>query len=312
MKNYLTGCVALLLITVFSSCQKEVSDDGGGTSASNDSTYLSKYVILDTTYAPGLDTSSVFTFSYDNKKRLSGIYRISYLPGSHNIEYQSWEARFYGGDDAVPYKIAHKLEDPGFAEVETDTLFLYYNGTGVVQRDTSVFYANGLLDTRIARVYNSTGAGKGTVETKVYIDLNTIPVSSSIHRIINNTASGNFNSARDSFFVLRPAPEFAQLNQSDFLYDSKTNPFLQFMIPYPVHSSSNSYRHDLYGECFTNPSRNNLLNFSTTISTSIGTTLTVSNTMRYEYTNAGLPAVIRYSGASDRAARKDRLFYTKL
>lgn len=301
-----------MLITVFSSCQKEVSDDGGGTSASNDSTYLSKYVILDTTYAPGLDTNSVFTFSYDNKKRLSGIYRISYLPGSHNIEYQSWEARLYNGDDAVPYKIAHKLEDPVFAEVDTDTLFLYYNGTGVVQRDSSVYYTNGLLDTRSARVYNSTGDGKGTVEAKVYIDLNTIPVSSSIHRIINNTASGNITASSDSVYALNPAPDFKQFRQTDFVYDTKGNPFSKFMIPYPVYNPLNGHINDLYGECFANPSRNNILSFATTTKTVINTTNTVSNTMRYEYTNAGLPAVIRYAAVSDRAARKDRLFYTKL
>lgn len=313
MKNYVIGMSAILLIVTLGSCQKENSgDDGGGASAVNDSTYLSRFVILDTTYSSGLDTGTVFKFSYDSKKRLSEIFRASYVAGTHNIDYQSWETRVYNGNETVPYKIIKKTDDPLLGDVDTDTLFLFYNSSMIVQRDSSVGYTNGDIDTRIATEYRSSGANRMTQVSNIYIGTDPVPVRTLSTDINNLLSGGNLVSYSDSFYVLNPAADFKQTVAGDFSYDTKANPFSKFNIPYPLYSSKNSYKNDLSEECFTNPSRNNLVSFMYTTRTVVGTSNTVSNTMRYEYTNAGLPSVIRYAASSDRATRKDKLFYVKL
>ena len=93
--------IPVLLGLFFSSCQKEV-DGSLPDNVQNDSTYLDRLIMIDTTIAAPADTFMMIKYIYDSRKRVS---KHIYLAKNGN----SWDTAstnefYYLGNDTLPYK----------------------------------------------------------------------------------------------------------------------------------------------------------------------------------------------------------------
>src|SRR5205814_103494 len=123
--------MAVIAIVYLSSCQKEV--DPGALNAphspTSDSTVLSRYAELDTTYAAGLDTSYIYMYSYDAQKRLVSVKTYigdNTTPGPPRSD-SIMTTYYYNGTSITPFKIlsfhTYFSLSPG-----CDTTYLTYSG----------------------------------------------------------------------------------------------------------------------------------------------------------------------------------------
>lgn len=239
----------VLSLCFFVSCQKEVSvelptrtqDD------KNDSIYLKQLVYLDTTVTPGVDTALRFDFSYDSQKRLIGISSKEYFASLPGPELWAEYELFYQGADTLPYKVI--TNSGSFTPGDTpssDTSFLTYQN-GWVERDSilysgqvftknQVFAFTKLSDTRWKMLFK----GNGVIVDSTFITLSRV--------------NGNIVSEKDSTY----AGSLKRVGAYTISYDTKTNPYYRFTIPYPTLTLSNW----LFGEKFPN----NQLSYSSTSS----------------------------------------------
>jgi hypothetical protein len=206
---------------LFSSCQKEIHGDILQSPVNNDGTVLSKYIELDTTFSSGQDTTSIYTFSYDNQKRIKQIYQVKKFPGFPGaLAYYITTDFFYSGGNTLPYKTI-ELDKEGITYV--DTSFYTYNNE-FVSTDSSVNYRadnNELLFTNVTS-FSVTG---NNVFVKLK-ELNGVSLYQDSATLTITRQNGNIITQQD--------PDNTITYNMQLNYDNKVNPFYNADIHYPI------------------------------------------------------------------------------
>lgn len=132
MKTFLSLSKFFLIAAIlgFSSCQKEYTfqETKVVSTTTSDSTYLSQYIELDTSFTAPFDTVSIKKFIYDNQKRNSLIQLFNYNSSGQPLEL--WQYQFYyNGTDTLPYKkILQLFNLPGMVQqTYNDTSYYQYS-----------------------------------------------------------------------------------------------------------------------------------------------------------------------------------------
>jgi len=225
MKNILVLTIIFALTGFLFSCQREVDNDLPSTNpnpATNDSILLAKYVELDTTFSSGQDTTNIYTFTYDNLKRIKRIYQVENFLGSPQVTYYITTDFFYTGSDTLPYKTI-ELDQEGISY--TDTSFYTYSN-GLVRSDSSVNYRVNnnelLLISTIS--FSATGNNIFAKSKEVYFNPAILSEDSSTLTIVRQ--NGNIITQQD--------PVNAISDDMQLSYDNKINPFFKADIHYPI------------------------------------------------------------------------------
>ena len=120
---------------LLNSCQKEISPEGGNIiitpPAFGDSSYLSKiyYVYYD---ASGVDTAAVFTYTYDNLKRVIALTDSTSDPAAPNPYIAS--TYYYNGNDTLPFKTRTYTSETSY--YDTTITFHFYDVSGKKTKDS--------------------------------------------------------------------------------------------------------------------------------------------------------------------------------
>lgn len=306
MKKYLFASATILLLLVTSSCQKEDSS-GDDTGTQPDNTALDRMVILDTTYASGMDTLYKYEFTYDAQKRPSKIKITGFIEGTRDVEYQAVENRFYNGSNMNPYKITAGGTPDYPDDISTEN-YLTYNASQVVTIDSALLFFQGNKVDVKRQAYIAKSPTRYLVERASYD-----PVTNSLNfkdtTYANVVFTGkNLTSASDSSYSENLGGLY-QVNRYTCTFDSKKNAASKLRIPVPVNYFSNGDDGAL--SLINMLSSNNITSMSTYIWTSTAGGRTEIVNSSYEYNANGYPVIIRYPGL-DGSKRKDYLFYRTL
>lgn len=217
---------AIILIICFSSCQKEI-DWGLNIPTQNDSSYLDKVIVIDTTLPSGTDTIGKYLFIYDNMKRLTNM-TLSYGTGYSDSAIQDL---FYTGNETLPFKHVYRDVYSGLNIV--DTIYYYYS-SGVVARDSVNRWNLGLGANLGAKVFEFTIAGStANIRDKDYnfVSGNYVLAADNLS-VVNISGSGG-NLISQSLVSGSSAYESVQAS-----YDNKFNPLSKvFKVKYPIFES---------------------------------------------------------------------------
>lgn len=299
-KLCLVSFVLLSCSLFFISCQPDLGFTGDDPPPGNDSTYLKMLVMFDTSFPSGLDTLTKYTFQYDGQKRVQLIKVFEYDPGTAGYRYESYERRYYNGNDTLPYKVDlyyDVLTDPF-----TDTIFLTYQN-GVVVRDSTHWSTTAGFGG--ISVISFTPAGNNrllTVRKTRYSDgreqLDTI-IS------IQNRQNGNLVSGKDSIWIDNLAMPIIHDYQYEF--DNKPDPFARLVLSFPYQN----YEYQLSPLSLLPLIRNrNNPTKETVVETNMVGTFDFGSDYSYQYRADGYPVVIRSNERTDYG--KGIFIYTKL
>ncbi|MET0464405.1 MAG: hypothetical protein ABW007_14665 [Chitinophagaceae bacterium] len=203
----------------------------------NDSIYISQVIELDTMFTTGLDTAQHTIYKYDASGRLSYVWFGEYFRGVPGADLTDDYYYFYNGSDSLPYKIVNLAGSRGYSAGFTigryDTTYLFYNGAGIVIKD-SVCSANE------DQVYQST-----TVSTFTRIDdghyridrkkISATGVSTNYTNSHFVRVNGNLLSSKDTTFDFGSGINVVSIESLS--YDSKPNPLLRTVLRYPTSTS---------------------------------------------------------------------------
>jgi hypothetical protein len=309
MKRYCTVLLLFSLPLLFLSCQKEVEDifaTPGLTPPASDSNYISRFIELDTTYVPGMDTFYKRTWSYDANKRVNEVLEIQFAAGTHDSDYTLHEYRFYTGTDSVPFKIVRKEWFAG-PENFTDTIFLSYNSNKLITKDSAIHYKDGSLIAYIVNRFNQLPDGSWRIMKITDGGVGLLAIDSILSR--RTVSAGNILAASDSVYNSVP-PSLYSSSFYQFTYDNKNNPFLRTLLPYPVRNFDPS----VIFQPFYYPVQstlNNPLTYTQTHNIGGGTSV-ITGACGYVYNNRGYPAIIRYSSSALSNPVKGLVFYSVL
>ncbi|HEV8286335.1 MAG TPA: hypothetical protein VGQ09_18635 [Chitinophagaceae bacterium] len=288
MKLFLSIFGITLPSLLFFSCQKEIASDILLGTVKNDSTVLSKYIELDTAFPSGQDTTSIYTFSYDNLKRIKQITQVKKFPGQPSTTvYNITTEFFYSGNERLPYKTI-ELNQEGVTYVDT-SFYTYSNG--LVRSDSSVNYRvdnNELLFTNTVS-FSVSGSSvfvklKEINGTSIYSDSATLTIT---------RQNGNIISQYD--------PQNAITDNIQLKCDNKVNPLYNADIHYPI----------IYEHLFNsfNAQKNNI-----TEDTRFTRLVNPKQHLQYSYSYRpdGYPLTVKKDDLLNlTASRKGLFFYTK-
>jgi hypothetical protein len=206
---------------LFFSCQKEIHGDVLPATAKNDSTVLWKYIEFDTIFPPGQDTTSIYTFFYDNLKRIKQIQQVKNFPRFPGaFTYYITTDFFYSGSSALPYKTI-ELDKEGITYVDT-SFYTYSNG--LVSTDSSVNYSINDNEFLFANIISFSATGnnvfvkvKEIYPSSVYQDSATLTIT---------RQNGNIVTQQD--------PDNKITYSKQLKYDNNINPFYGVDIHYPI------------------------------------------------------------------------------
>jgi hypothetical protein len=293
MKIHFGGLISLALIVIFSSCQREVNEVLPGR-VNNDSTYIQQWIILDTTYPAGTDTSLNHYFYYDANKRLAKMTTYNYdlgVTGSARLLSRT-DFRFtYNGSDTVPANFVETYHEYANSSQDwDDTSYLFYQN-GIVSKDsageTAGYFINKYIKLSTTRYQ--------IIKTSVSGFLSFSDTSYSYV----NWQNGNLITETDSVSI--PAPPLFDITNTQMTYDNKPNPFKRVFIPYPNPLFPDIWDNSKWFYEAVNRSSNNILTWADG-----------SGPFRcsYTYKSNGLPSVARATDGFD--TLKFVYLYTKL
>jgi hypothetical protein len=220
MKSILFTSGVVLSILFFSSCKKEANLGNPPDTVEKYDTVLSKYIELDTTRASGQDTTSIYTFTYDNLQRIKQISQVKKdFPGA--LPYYITTDFFYSGSGVLPFKTVEVDKE---AITYVDTSFYTYSN-GLVRSDSSVNYRvdnNELLFISTASFF-VTG---NDVFVKVKEFTSTSVAYEDSATLTITMQNGNIVAQQD--------PKNTITYSKQVKYDDKVNPFYKVDIHYPI------------------------------------------------------------------------------
>jgi len=282
---------ALISAAFFTSCQKEV-DSNILNQFTEDSTYLTKEVSLDTTLPAGQDTAFIADYFYDSKKRLSG-YDFTEI-GSGGARFRYDYKLYYNGNDTLPVRIS-SIYNGGPDSMVT---YLFYTG-GFISRDSAFTYQSGIPGVITKKYY--TGLGGDRYLLKQYdhdpgSGLTTLEDSTIYKRTVSG---GNVTFYSDSTWS--GMGTYYYMSRIQAAYDNKNSPYNKFPVWYFGY-----YEHLVSEVSLTG--LNNMISYSYT--SDYGPPFAESYTIAYTYNPDNYPLVARLTGNSD--VNKAVYFYTKL
>jgi hypothetical protein len=284
MKRILTAAITGSLLLALSSCQKETD---GSFINQNDSTAIQQVIVLDTTFAPGVDTILKLQLSYDVSKKLNKTIFWNYDFGSSGSITSRDEYNYkFTGTNPHPDNIIHNyfdLQTPSGNYTDT-TSFSYSNG--FVLKDSN-FNSTGYITTEFTKLsntrYKMLQRSPDVIPPGLFIDTTYSFV---------NWQNGNLLTEIDSLWI--PSFSFWDITNAILLYDNRPNPFKDLVIPYPTPANSDIYGFGL--ESLFLPTANNIISWND------GTSPTILN---YEYganlmpkigrTNDGVKIIYKYT-----------------
>lgn len=286
--------ITFSFVVVVSSCQKEI-DWGLNTPTQNDSTTLSRIIILDTTLVSGQDTFFIVNFIYDGQKRKVGE-DFTEIDNTISTRYTSYLRYTYNNNDTLPYRVSEKYN------YSTDSIvsFLTYSGNFIVKDSANRFVA-GVVNDIYAKYFSSLGGNRFLLR---HINIDPILVSSTLvdstiyTRTVNNS---NLISGLDSSWYSFSPSVLNRVNSTLFSYDNKSSPFTKLTIWYLGYF-------DNYDDLIpTDGGWNNVL--TARYDVLYPTSFTESDNYSYTYNNAGYPVIARSAGTD---GNKAFYFYTRL
>lgn len=301
----------ILLFTALISCQREVEDifaTPGLVPPASDSNYISRFIEFDTTYASGLDTFYKRAWTYDANKRVKELHEMEYAAGTHDSDYAMHEYRFYNSTDSVPFKVVrHEWFRTG-PERFTDTIFISYNSSKLIIKDSVIHYKDGSLISYIVTRFNQRPDGsfwidRTTADGGGYFARDSILSSRTV-------TAGNIVAASDSVYNGAMPGGLYSSSFYSFTYDNGHNPFLRTLLPYPVrHFDPSAVFQPFFYPV--QPTLNNPITHTQTHHFASGTG-TYTGTCQYVYNRRGYPDIIRYTGSVLSNPVKGLVFYTAL
>ncbi len=160
MKSKKILLLCALCCSIFSACQKEISeeipDTPNPTLPTSDSTYLDKIYLIQNSGSIN-DTFGKITVTYDNLKRVISL--VDSIPGQNLWRVWAVNTFHYNADDTLPYKDVYYDFESAIAFnnpllVDTITTFHTYNSSG-----------KNIVDSTISKFTNDTYSSK---EIKTY------------------------------------------------------------------------------------------------------------------------------------------------
>lgn len=215
-----------LMITALASCQREV-DGRLSEDVLDDSTTLSKIILLDTTLASGLDTQFVAHFFYDSQARHVGENIVEYdnISGGRLTYFYRYS---YRNNDTLPYKISEKYSDD-----PDDSLISYLTySNGFIIKDSSADYRAGVALSSKVYLFSTLGGGKYFV-TISQNDLTTglsIVIDSTVYT--RGISAGNVVSGLDSTWMNRNPFTLSRVKSFQNSFDNKYSPFGKLSLWY--------------------------------------------------------------------------------
>lgn len=238
MKTTLPFYILLLTCTfIIQSCQKELSDPGGNIIIINplpvvDSNYLSKIYGISIS-GPLSDTGIIYTYNYDNLKRVVSINGLS--KDLYNYTQISY-TYYYNNSDTVPFKsraVSISANDPAQTMLRHDTTITwhFFDNTGRNTRDSMI---HSVGNPSVPVPYYSTleirnySYGSGKIYgyrsfTGIYVP-NPSYVFPDQKDTANIDALGNVTSNK-AYRFNTISSQFELETTSAFTYDSKQSPF---------------------------------------------------------------------------------------
>lgn len=313
-----TLSVMTIILSLLTSCQKEISDTVGNIvpvpPPVSDSNYLSAMYII-VSDGSVTDTTEVFKYFYDNAKRVTSVTDSEFvshaLTGTFNRQY------FYNGADTLPFKMININQefDPqlNIDIIDTTTTFFYYDATGKLIKDSTIqlttntvpqqyeirnsiwnyqYSGNNLFGYRLDTI--STFSSSGTNHSG-YIERDTATLD----------ANGNLVSNRRVDYNSITGAVIYTIN-STVTYDDKPSPYARL-------SNFKTYALFPFGETFFNemPQKNNRLHIIEVNSNS--GTYDEDLTGKYSYRSNGFPSQILIpDGTTPGAFEKVIFVYTSL
>lgn len=303
-----------ILNLFFISCQKDFIIDSTTPSlvTLNDSVFLSKIIVLDTTAPLQLDTVEMYTYNYDNIKRLIRHEYVSYSNGiiNQNDIFRNKYYFFYNGTDTLPFMQIDSLQENSF--MNTENIFhSYQNGKIIsdsiikivipvndIQVHKYVYFANKIIDTFIQYPINPIFQSSPYGGYKVH----------NVQQQNNNITLLKDSTFYYSTFSNPYAYYFDYTKMEISTFDNFKNPFYKFrnLNPYHYDSYTPSLTLNLDGSKVAYLGMNNPLKHQELRNLSSSTT-----NYRYEYNSNGYPKTLRVTGNYNTAfAYKILFFYT--
>ena len=127
--------ITLLFVLFFGSCQKEITNNilNPSNPLGTDSNYIDKWYVLDSD-----DTTSVYTFSYNDKKRATKV-DLTENDG-YELKHYSTTEYFYTNNDTLPYKSYSLINDFFSIPTNYDTTihFYFYDAMARIIKDSVI------------------------------------------------------------------------------------------------------------------------------------------------------------------------------
>jgi hypothetical protein len=231
--------IALLLI-ILSSCQKELSSENNpppnGTNTT-DSNYLYKDISVYDHSTGGPADSSVDTYTYDTRKRVTQLKTV-YYPDSGAATDSSEVSFYYNGTDTLP----NKLIDQGIqfgSSTYSDVHFPTYDAQGRFVYDSSIVTYNGPTTTIIQTIVTRTFKSAYVIFTQKDSAIVIAP-NSSVHSYTVDTGwtDPNQNIIKNNNWEEGYSTPFIS-NKGNYTYDNKPSPYTRlniFNLLYNIHS----------------------------------------------------------------------------
>jgi len=294
MKVICSFLAAVLMLVYFSSCQKGIDWELEDI-VTNDSTDLSKIVVLDTTLATGQDTLFLLNFYYDNQKRKSGE-DFTEIDNSTGMRYTFYYRYFYNNNDTMPYRASEKYS------FSSDSLISHLSyANNFIVKDSTVDFISGSIDD-IQVVYYSIISASRYLRRFVRYDpisgASTSLDSTHYHRTVN---AGNLISGTDSTWQNAGTPILTRANSFQYTYDNKQNPLAPLSLWYL------GYYENFDDQVFIDMGVNNLL--SARFDNLLPPTSSESQNYSHIYNSLNYPMISIVNGGD---GNKALYFYTRL
>lgn len=258
MKLLLSGCIVLLSMIGFVSCQKEV--EGSLTEqVGSDTTFLDRVYSLDSISPTQTDTFSKSFLVYDNQKRLKQA--LTYTVGEIDTFRTDY---FYTGTDTLPFKtVDHTLSDIGLGlTYYRDTTFFQYDMNGKIIKDSSLErYVTGNQDFGVSVRDFGISGNKVVVDSRAYdlISGQYVLRNTSVYRkaVFVTTINGNIVQQTDTAFGLLTGIQLTYSNNPDPAY--KVN-----KVHYPIlyNDGDSEQKNLLISSVVTSPSSTNSFQYN--------------------------------------------------
>jgi hypothetical protein len=294
MKTFFYYILVLISIGIIASCQKEV-DPSIPNLPQNDSTTLSRMVLLDTTLVPGQDSLFILQFTYDAQKRKSQEL-FTEIDNSVSIRYVTSHHYKYLGTDTLPISITEKYN------FSTDSIIYYLSySNGFIIKDSSVGYTGGIVTNVRVGQYLSLGSNRYLKKTIIYDPSsgNSIVMDSIVYT--RTLMGGNLVSGLDSTWTERGMMILDHVSSKQLTFDNKINPLAPLTTWYLGYFDNFDDINNI--DLGINNQLTHQHNFLFPF------TSTDLEIFSYTYNTAGYPQVIRSNGTD---GNKAFYFYTRL